>query len=355
MEKIILAGSTFKQLVTALCKFPAVGNFVGADQLHVEAHSGKLTAMSVGAVLARTRVDCEGELALVGIERRAVESFAQICTDSKVVIAVEGEITLTSRGREIKIARAEGQKYPVPSLKDQEPIKLTEDVARRMAYLSEVAFGDSSRPELCCVLLAGKDAIACNQRTVAVFRAGDKLEKVAVPLLLAKTVVPNDLLYPGSRETVLRSGASTYSMSTPVQAQKSYPLDAIRALGKGARKAVLTVAGEKLAAAIQECSTCIGGLSKTETVLNLFMQDKKLWMASEGGGAHFKTPIPVLSVTDDAVTFRAPLDGMLYIAPFLQGGPVGLAQGSHGDMIMEMESGWVLYPAWSDKTKKAKK
>ena len=347
MNKLTVPGAVLRGVVSAACKFSSTGGFGGADLLHLEVKGGKLIAAMSTAVFSRVRVDCEGELNLIGIDRRVLESFVSIGGNKKISIAVDGaKLVLSSRSREAEIPVAEGVKYNAPVLKGLPAIKLSKNLAARIAYLAEIAFGDSSRPELCCVLLDGKEAMSCNQRTVAVMDTASSHEKIAVPLLLAKQAQEGDILYPGAKETTLRSGPATYTMSTPAKAQKDYPLAAVHMLGKQTKQPSITVDGEKLSAAIADCSACLSVLARTETVAHLAVVNGKLELTASNGGAKFRAMIPAASQSESEDTFTAPLDGFMSVLPFLEG-PVGLAIGEHQDTFLVLKSGWVLFPAWN--------
>lgn len=351
-------GKLFKDAIGAICKFPAVGSFAGADLLHLSAQNNKLKLVAVSGVLAHVLTSCDGDLPLCAVDRRAVEAFASICGTSVSISQVDKELVLVSRSRDVKIPMGEAQSYKAPLLKEKPFVKITPALASRLTYLADVAFGDSSRPELCCVLLTGSDAVACNQRTVAVFGTGQTQGKIAVPLLIAKNVSAGDKLYPGKHETALRSGIATYTMSTPMKAQAEYPIVAVRQLGKNKRSSGLTVAGNKLANAVSECSTCLTGLARTETVVELSIVEGKLHLVAANGGARFRAKVPVLSnkltAEQASEVLYAPLDGLLYAVPFMDGQSVKMARGEKGDTYFEISSGWILYPAWIQKKEKKK-
>jgi hypothetical protein len=355
MTKVMFAGKDFKAMVAAVTRFPELGNFAGADLIHLEVSEGKATACTFGIVLARARVDAEGKLPLTGLVRRNIEGFASVCSEAaKVTLAkVDSQIVLTVKGREGIVAISDGKAFKAPQLKSMSHVPVTKELASRLNYLSDVALNDSSRADLCCVMLTpDRQAIACNQKTVASMKTMGKLaENVAVPLALSKIAADGDVLYAGAKETVLKSDIATYSMPSPVRAQKEYPLGVVRELAKQAKEEVLAVDGQKFATAILECATCLGQLARTEVIVDMVIKDHKLAVSSTNGGMRFTATIPVLSTEPADAEFRAPLEGLQHVVPFM-GEKVVFSRGKHSDLFLGVGRGWVLFPAWQSKRKK---
>lgn len=354
--KATFLGKDLKALIAGIGKFPSLGNFAGADLIHLQVSEGKATAYTFGIVLSKVQVPAEGKMLLLGLDRRGVEGFVSICADAAKVILtkVDNQVAFASRGREALVPASTGQVYKSPLLKGISSIAVTKDLAERMNYLSEVALNDSSRAELCCVMLTpDKQAIACNQKTVALLKTGCKLEgNVAVPLALSRVASPGDQLFPGTKETTLRSGIATYSMPSSVRAQKEYPFGIVRDLAKQSRDELLAIDGQKFVTAITECATCLGQLSRTEVIVDMKIAGGKLDIRSTNGGVRFSTLVSVLTPDPAEVEFRAPLEGLKSVLPFI-GEKVVFSRGKHGDLFLTVTRGWVLYPCWE--TKKGKK
>jgi hypothetical protein len=347
-SKVILSGKDYKFLIAAVTRFPSVGSFAGSETINLQAADGKLAATTFNMVLSRARVAVEGELPLVGVNERTLAAFASVCSESaKVSITVSGKvISVRSRRREITTPILEGQKHKIPQLKDITGLKITKEIASRVVYLAEVAFTDSSRAELCCVMLAsGGQAMACNQNSVGVLDISYKGGAIAIPISLAKILQAGDTLYVGARETVVRSGGAVYSMSSPVKAQKEFPIALVKQYGKMAREEVATVSGVKLAEVVAECNTCLGALARTAVRPRLSVAEDKLEVSGTNSGVKFRAVLPLLGKAAREQVFHVPLESMVHVAAFL-GKRVVLAAGKHGELFLRLDRGWVLFPAW---------
>lgn len=357
MNKTTVMGADFKEAVTAVAKFPSVGSFAGSEVISLQAVEGKLTATTFGIVLSRARIDAKGDLALVGIDQRIAGTFASLCPDTaKVVISIlsdSKEVYIQCRSRWVKVPMVDGQAFKVPSLKEIPGVKLSKDMASRVAYLAELAFSDSSKAELCCVMLTTSgQAIACNQKAIAVMKTSPvKPNNAAVPVALAKAMTTGDVLYVGARETVLRSGVAVHTMPSAVKAQKDFPLASIKQFGKIARVEMAACSGQKMSEAVAECLTCLSQIARTEIIGILTIADGKMNIQAKNGGAKFNAEIPLLSAEKDG-EFRVALDGISKVSPFM-GSKVVLSRGKHGELFLGVESGWVMFPSWIE-NKKAK-
>jgi hypothetical protein len=354
MDKAIFSGHLFKVLIAAVQKFPSIGSFAGSEVVNISVADGKATATTFGTVLSRARVEAEGTLKLIGINERDISSFASICTDTAKVTITPSEksIVLKSRNREINTPVMEAQQYKMPTLKDTPSIPITKAIAGRVGYLAGVAFNDMSRPELCCVMLTSTgQAVACDQKTLAVLSASKvKHGNTAIPVTLAKALQVDDVLYIGSKETVLKSGIALYSMPSPIQAQKDFPLAQITEVGKQARTEVTAVDGEKLALVISECAVCLA--SRTEVVASITVAEGKIVLTAKNGGTVFSAPLSPLGVPSQDTVFRVPLDGIQHVLPFLTG-KILLSSGRHGELFLGLEdAGWIMFPAWETRKKK---
>lgn len=352
---ITITGQHFKELMTAVTRLPPLGSFAGSEQVNLVAANGTLTATTFGIVLARAKVPCTGDLALVATERRVLEAFAPFCPDaSKVTIRVQdNEVLSKCRTHEVASAVAAGNTYKMPPIKDLQGIKVSATAAKRIGYLSEVAFADSSRGELCCVMMTAKgEAIACNQKTVAVLDVSGCQHEgdIAVPLPLAKILEASDILYVGDKETAVKSGIALYSMPSAVKAQKGFPLAAIRQYGKIAAVEVGSLSGLKLGNSASECAACLGQVARTEVIVGFSLNAGKMVLEAINGGARFKAVLQVGG--DSVVEFRVPMDGLMQAMPFV-GDKAIFKQGPHGELFLGVDNGWVLFPAW-EQTKKKK-
>lgn len=347
MENCTLSGSDFKALVKAVSTFPtAAGAFVGSDLIHLQAGKGYLTAAVSGTVLSRGRVKAEGELSLVGVDRRIVENYMPV-SGKRVRVSLEEKKLFLRGRRETSTETRDGTAYAAPSIKDVTQIKMDAVMAERLAYLSAIAFADVSQANLNCVYLANGKAIACDQKMVAVLNFSRVKAGTAIPLPLARVVEPGNMLCVGERETVVKTEIVTHSMPSAIKAQKEFPIKAIWELEKGAgREPLASIEGERLASAVKDCSVCIGGLAKNEVVVNLRNADGKMQITARNGGADYRAQVPMLDSKPFA--FRATLDRLERATPFFTG-KVVLSEAAHGDLFVTVPDGWILFPAWTGK------
>lgn len=353
--KLTIEVTDFKALVKAVSRFPSVGAFGGSDELNLSCHDDKLRAWTFGVVLSNARVSAHGIAPLFAVDRRVIESFASICPEKGTVTfqLTDSELICSCKQRQISIARSEGHIYKLPVVKDVAPIKITRSMAERVVYLSSVALDDSTRAELACVMLTKHSTIACNQKTVAVLPGSKVGSNTALPLPLAKIIETGDVVYVGARETLVKSGIGTYSMASPVKAQKEFPLAAITAFKKAKRTEVAVCEADKFTTAITECATCLGQLARTEVISTLQTDGSRITLSSKNGGAKFEVSIPLVLEAKEATIFKLPLQGLIEIAPFMKGRVV-LARGERGEVYVMIEDGWVMFPSWEAR-KKAKK
>lgn len=355
MEKTKILARDFKALIAAVCKHPSLGAFAGSDLVNFQVVNGQATAKTFGVVAARAAVSAEGLMSLIGIDRRAIEEYAKLCGEkSTLEISRDGnEIKFVCRERKLQLV-VDTKVAPVktPGTKNLPKIAISKAVAERVAYLADVAFNDSSRAELCCVMLTTDSlAIAVDQKTFAVLNIpGILANNLAVPLPLAKPLQDGDTLYIGERETIVRSGIGVYSMPSPVKAQKDFPLELIKKVGSMKREKAAVCEGEKLGNALNECAACVGGLSRTEVIVHLKSRGDSLSLTTTNGGAVFETAIPLLSCKGE-FTFRVPLDSMRLTVPFFSK-KVTLEQSERGDLFANVGNGWCLYPGWHESKKK---
>lgn len=357
MHKIEVLGKDFKALISSVSKFPTVGSFAGSELVNLQAADGKLTATAFGIVLSRGRVSAEGTLKLVGAGERELSSFAGICPDlAKVSISiVDKQIVLKCKQNEVKMPLVDGQAHKMPSVKDLRGITITKSIAQRVGYLSDIAFNDSSRADLCCVMATGAgEAMAMNQKTLAVLKTSPSHSgNVAIPVPLAKAIAVDDVLYIGAKETIVKSGIALHSMPSPVKAQKEFPLAQIKQFGKMEREETLVVDGPKMAEAVAACASVLTGSTRAEIVVVLRTVKDKLELSARAGGAEFRTLVPTIKMFTEA-EFRVPLEGLAHVALFM-GKKIVMSRARHGELFLSVPDGWVMFPSWEVKKKDKKK
>jgi hypothetical protein len=346
MQTVKLKGAEFKELIAAVTKFPSVGTFVGSDVVSLEAKNGKLSASSFGVVLSTGSTAADGDVALFGIDERAVGQFASHCraTSSVTITKDENSVRFT-RGKttEVLAGISNGVVHTRAKLNGN-GIKISWQHAKDIQYLSNIAMSDTSKPELNCVLLQAGRAIACGQKVMASLDCFVTTERVALPLPLIKALGKEDKIYPGKKETVLKSGIARYEMPTPVHAQKSFPYEQVQKYGKAKAEKIATISGSKLKSALEECSGCIAGISRLEVVATLTFKNNKLEITAENGGIRFRKIIQAKTIKESS--FSIALAESVEASALFENKELTVALAS-GSVFLNFSNGWVLFSLWS--------
>lgn len=354
---ITLTGGDFKALIDAVSVFPTLGEFSDAGDVTLATRGGRLIATAHGVVFTWAYCKADGDLeSPIAVDMRVLQSFAPLCANTlKVTLeAASGELRIKAGRHSDETQSKPGKAVPVKSVKKMREIVVTKAVAERAKYLADVAFADGSRAELSCVMMTTKgEAAACNQKTVAILNTGAKLDKnTAIPLALARAMKAKDRLYVSTSETVLKTANAVYSIPSPVKAQKDFPLKTLQAYGVQDRTDVAVCAGEKFAEALQVCASTLEPLSRLDIIIDVEIGEKYIRVGGTNSGTKFNTRLPFLKRMDAAL-FKLPLGEAKKVIPFMRGRTT-ISQAAHGDMLITMRDGFILFPAWTS-PKKAKR
>lgn len=346
MDKAIVRGGAFKTLISDATRFPSVGPFAGANMLGLKVTDGKLIVRTFGLVLSRGSIASEGVLPAMAVDRRAVEAFASVCAgDKKVFITVDKEIEFRCGTTRVTLAKLEYPNIGFPSGSD-ERLQITSAVAKHLTYLAAIALDDTTRAELACVMMTKDGSMfACNQKAIAVAHGTKLSVNTPVPLPFARIAQTKNSIVFGKKDTLLKTGSVVYAMPTVLKAQTGFPLAAVQKLGSMKRKTLLVCSGSEIARAINECCTCLGQLSRTDIALRITVTGQTAVVDAQNAGAHFQTKIELAKPVDDA-TFRIPLMELVHIVPFLEK-MVRVRQGEQGEIFIETEGAWVMFPSWT--------
>lgn len=348
MPKASILGKDFKTLTSAVTKFPSLGSFAGTELISLQVQSGKLTATTAGVAMSWADVPVEGTIPFIGVGEREVLAFAGICPDTaKVYIEViEKLIHLRCKGREIVLPLAKGREQLLPVAIGVR-MEITKELAVRLNYLAQIAYNDSTKPELCCVMLTVTgQAIAVNQKAIASLKypSDGAQTNVALPVLLAKTVTKGDVVFAGPKETMLRSGIATYCVPSPVKAQAEFPVATVVKYGEAEREVLAKFEGARLSDAIIECNTILSSVTRTEIFVSLAVGSEKMEVTGENGGIKFRASIPLLASIVEG-QLKVPIDEMLHVAAFL-GKTTVIARGAKGEVFFSFGLGWTMFPRW---------
>jgi hypothetical protein len=361
--KAQLTAKAFKALVGAVTKYPNVGAFGGSEIISLRMGKGLAWASTMGVVLSKARVQAEGELELIGVDQRIIQPFASVCPGTGTVTLGIEENQLVARcgSREIMAALCPGQEHKLPAMKDVggvEQFNVTKELAAKVGYLAEVAFSDSSRPELCAVMLAGDGrAMAVSQKTVAVFQLQNNgVGKVALPLPLAKGLDEKCEVWVSEKETLVRVGetggvvVAWYVMPSPTKAQNEFPVAAVDQFGATGRDPVVTCKGKQLVGAVEECDACLGQVSRTGMVLKLEAGKGKIQLSSQNGTAKFRAVIKGYDIQREDAELLLPMEELVHVIPFLQQEEqVTLSTGKNGGMFISFREGWCMFAEFRGK------
>lgn len=357
----MIKGSAFKELIASVTKFPMVGSFAGSEQINLWTDKKYLHASTTGIVLSHGKMRRSEDASLpvaIAIDERALINYTNIIHPAATlnITVEEKQVVLQSRNKVLHVPLTDGKKLQVSDVPDVEPIKITNVLAKRLSYLSEVAFNDGSKAELCCVMLCKDSASAINQKVIASMKGTKVTGKVPIPLHLAKVMSVDDTLYAGEELVVLKSGCAMYSMPSLTIAQKQYPLSLVSDLNKKERKDVVILDGGKLAEAVSECQSVMASIAKTIVILKIQIQDGKIKLYAKNAGFEFQRTLPVIKCCVAKALYRVELPYFIHIIPFLSGKAV-LAESTHGELFVMMGFGWVAYPAYivDEKSKKKAK
>jgi hypothetical protein len=301
--------------------------------------------------MSRASVKVEGELPLLGLDERPVVGFSSIVRDEGVVTirTEETEVVFRTGKKTVTIPRKIGVTHKLTPVDEAQVLEITEEIAERVKYLAGIAFTDASRPELCCVMLAGGKGMACNQKAVAVFNCEQPggIKGTAIPLALAKMLALGDRLYPGKGETTLKSGMGTYIMPAPVRAQKDFPIALLPGLAKTAVQGTVKVRADKLMAAVRECDACLGSISRTEIVLNVntLESGEGIEITAQNGGARYQGIVGTKGV--GKLMLKISLEELMPLVDFIsKQDTVEISAGKkNNEAFLRFSSGWVMYPS----------
>jgi hypothetical protein len=343
-EQAVVAGKDFRDLTKAIGRFPGWQ----VPIVNVSVSDGKLTATQMGMATAKVVVPAGGRLPWTGVDARVMDGIAALCTDTSKVILTrdESQISLKCLGREEKTAATEARAdVKIPSVKDLTGIEISEEIAPRVAYLAEVAHSDTSRVELCCVMMtATGELIACSPKIIAVMKGQKMSENIAVPLMLAKVLITGDVLYLGPKVTIVKTAIAAYSMAAPVRAQIDFPIGKIVEFGKSKTSDVASMDGGKFVAALEDCKSCLSRLAPVDVIVDLAVSESEVQLSAASGPTVFKASIP-LTKHKQMGTFRAPMAELVALLPFMADG-VRMAKGEKEDLFLRVDAGWIWFPAY---------
>ena len=353
MTKLTVAAKDCKALLLAVTKFPITGGLAGTELISFTTSKGRLYASTFGLTLSRASVPCTGEMPPIAIDERHVAGFLKHCPDdANLTISVDTEIVLRCKKQETGSGLLPAAGHKMTPIKNMGPIitlEMTAEMAKRISYLSALAFSDSSRAELCCTMLTNKYALACSQKAVAILDHTMDDAQVALPLPIARVLTTGDICYVGKKETILKSGIGYYAMPSPIKAQSDFPVKALQAMKALVSEKVAECSGEAFATAVDSAGDCLSSISRTEVILVLQPGDGKLEIKSTNGGARYRTEIKAVTngYTDE---FKIPWNELSAACAFIGKKPVVLSVVKRTNEIMMNISGALfVFPSWSGK------
>ena len=111
------------------------------------------------------------------------------------------------------------------------------------------------------------------------------------------------------------------------------------------RKAVAKCNGGALAVAIEAAQKILGGIGRTEIVLQLNSNKGRIEVVGESGAARFHTVFK--AETRDKATIMLSLEEAIRAVPLLgQQEQILLSQGQGVETFLSFKDGWLLYAGW---------
>lgn len=350
---VTIEGKQLKLLIGAVTMTANAGSIGGTDVVSLQMLPGKLRASMSNVILSRASVPASGELEqAIGLDEKPLSLFASQCQDGdQVELAVTNTVALLQAGkRELELPTREPNLFKLQVPEGSPKLTLTKLQAQQLQHLVNVAFDGSSRPELSCVFLHNGQAMACSQKVITVLstdkEAKGAVQDVAVAVGAARLSEEGVVVYAGQAETIVRRGIGYYGVPSPVEAQKSFPWEAILNMTVASRRDVAKCYGGKFAQAVKDCMI-LEALVKTEAILQITATKGQLELEVKNGGARFKTSIPA-TVMATGECFKIPLTELSYVAQFIEG-KVMIGLGQSGETIISFDTGTSCFPAWSGK------
>lgn len=353
--RVMVNGSDLKRLIGHVTRFPRASD--DEEVITLEAKHGKLTAKLAGLVTVSTKVDCKGVFKPFGLSVKALANFVSVIRDhvSVQILKAAKEVTFRAKAQEFSIPCADPVKCPAIKFMQDEKIVVDREMAKRLSYLTGVAFIDASRAELCCVMIAGKKAHAVNQKTSASMeiQVAQETALIPIPLVIAKELKRGDILYSGKKQLVLSSGGALYVTPSLAVAVKKFPVSMMRALAALPKTEVSTLDGSRMAKLIEQCNVCVGSAAKSDIVVEMQIADGRLLLKASNVGALYRGSIPV-SAAHDSKVLHAPLADLMRAVPFLED-RVALSVSHHGELFLVVRGGFIAFPAYLAAQRKGKK
>jgi hypothetical protein len=366
MAKATFSGKDFRELISNVTKLPSLGAFLGSELINLEVKEGVCKASSFSVIVSVSQIEAKGTMPLFNISERLLIPYSAACEGVKWVSAeiIEDEkkgtkeiLIRNSRGPKINYPLQTGKNFDIPIPEDIAPLEITEALAKKIAYLSDIAFSDSSMPQLNCVYLTPKTVTAVNQKCVALLKVDTKLKQnVAVPIPISKVISSGNQLYSAPKRTIIKNGSASYAMSSPVQAQQNFPFKTVLEYYKAPKTPVLTVSGEAFSDLITLCNSCLSTVSRIDVPLTFTANsDGTLVLNAENGMAKFENAIKTKAVEQE-VELSIPLDEIVRALPFLTAQEtLSLKLGPNSETYITMPDGMLMYPAFTNTKKKKKK
>ena len=285
----------FKELVKAVSRFPSIGAFAGSEMIMLSTSKNVLLASSYGVVLSKASTPIEGDLPLLAVDERVLIQFATTCgDDGTVTITTDGKIVLFKhKKKEVKVPFTSGQVHEFPVVDKAKGLHLSSTLAKKINYLSMLAHSDSSRLELCCVMLSQNRAISCSPKVFANLGTDyTSTENAPIPLPLAKELREGDTLIPGKSHTVLVSGVGQHCMPALVKARESFPLAVVEKYNAAIKSEICMVSLNRLNKLVGDCDTILSAIAKTEVVLCFSYAKGRLSLKATNSSTEFTGSVP---------------------------------------------------------------
>lgn len=290
-----ISAEKFKALISTVLKFPPSAVVSASEVIHFAVNMGRARVSVAGLVTGAAAVLATGETDAFTVDYRVLGSYAALCpSDGVVQLEVsrkEKEVRFTCGEHRLKVAFNFGSviKKPVPG-----PTVLcdvSESFAKTIKWLAYVAEKDEAKPDMCCVYIRNGQAMAGNQKCIAVADIADIPKgEVALPLNLCAVLEAGDKITVAQNGFIVISGCGAFAVPFHAASIK-FPYQVVERMTSSESNVFATCSASALAGALKESIDCVARIPKADAVVRADFADGKMNIRAMTGTAHYSTVV----------------------------------------------------------------
>lgn len=321
--KATIQDSTFKTAVSEIMRFPMSSALAGSEMVYFRVIPGKqrskLEMYGGVSIVARTSCPAEGEVPhWYAIDGRILQPFVEKASQPIEILFGKKRIVLSAGAdHRTEVPLFEGPEEIEKQALGTELGKLTEADAQAINYLSQLTPDMQIRPDLSCVALESKMAVACGQRIVARAMLESLDVQAKLPALLVRSATEGDHIFSDGKSCTLGRGAASYAMPLPAETV-NFPWDGAQALLKADSSRIAESDGDEFAEACQRASDCLGFVTKIGAFLEITGENNSLLMVAQSGTAKYRTRVKA-TVRNSGLSMHLPIDEAVLLAKICHG------------------------------------